>query len=93
MTPKPGLPPVAETAGVVLREASSALHAATKLPEDPEWMDLSYQEKTKWGVRVAPSVLATLLVTQPKGWVELSAEVVTIAQRWLASIDPREPKL
>lgn len=78
-------------AGNVLREAASALHA-TMHNDRRDWNTLPFQEKTLWGLRVAPSVIATLNATKPHGWQPLVNEIEATAHAWLRSLPAPKQK-
>lgn len=69
------------SAGVLMREAASALHASLR-PDDRPWETIGFQEQGWWGVKAAPTILATIAVTHPADAEHLTREIFAMISMW-----------
>lgn len=77
-------------AGELLRDAAASLYSVMSLGGRP-WMELSFQEKTRWGLWVAPVVMTTIQSLDPDNKDALIQEVHDTASAWLRSMGGQTP--
>jgi hypothetical protein len=75
---------MSSTPAQVLSTAASALRK-TLTNDGKDWNDLPFQEKSRWGLMAAPTVLAVITTTQPEGHQELFNEIAAMANAMIQS--------
>ena len=65
----------------LLTDSAAALQRVLQ-PDGPPWEELTAQQRSIWAAYAAPSTLTVLMVTQPKGWEALFAEIARAASAW-----------
>lgn len=74
-------PPTVSPAAQLLAESAAALQRVLQ-PDGPPWEELPDHEKQTWAAYASPSTLTVLMITKPKGWEALFAEITGMASSW-----------